>query len=83
MKRDVLRGQTKRQKNHGSVIVTQASTEDEFHAPSKEELATYRGTLKYYFDEDVDIENREERIAKQKKIFAKKVKKYNPNKWWI
>ena len=65
---------------HGSVIVAQASTDEEFHVPSKKELATYRGMLKAYFDDDVDVENRDERIAKQKKALAEKMKTYNPAK---
>ena len=56
------------------MIVTPAPTEDEFHAPSKEEPATGRGMLKYYFDEDVDLENREERIAEQKEVAPNKMK---------
>jgi hypothetical protein len=68
---------------HGSVMVAWASTDAEFHVPSKEELATYRGMLNYYFDKDVDVKNREERIAMQKKAFAERMKKYNPDKWRI
>ena len=30
--------------------------------------------LKSYFDEDVDVENREERIAEQKEVSPKKMK---------
>lgn len=65
------------------MIITPASTEDEFHASSKEEPATGRGMLKYYFDEDVDVENREECIAEQKEVSPNKMKNYNPNNWWI
>ena len=56
------------------VIIPPAPTEDEFQAPSKEDPATGRGILKSYFDEDVDVENREERIAEQKEVSPKKMK---------
>ena len=56
------------------MIVPPVPTEDEFHAPSKEDPATGRGMLKSYFDVDVDVENREERIAEQKEVSPNKMK---------
>lgn len=51
----------------GSVIVGQASGDQEFHEPSSGEIAAYRALLLEYFDEDegVDYRPRAERIAEE------------------
>tara|TARA_Y100001934_G_C12064239_1_gene636898 strand:- start:513 stop:800 length:288 start_codon:yes stop_codon:yes gene_type:complete len=64
----------------GSMIIAQVLTDDELHAPSKEELATDRGRLKCYFDDDGGFETWKESIAEQKMARAGKMKKSNPKK---